>query len=100
MPEVGSRVQISSAPKAWSCVREIVIGVARRSPSAAPAIEGIGTVASPAAKRVVRRACARRAGGIERRQKDAMIIAITSEIGALVCVRLERAAWVIILPKF
>jgi hypothetical protein len=99
MPEVGSRVQISSAPKAWSCGRENAIDAERRSRSAVGAIAASDIAVHRAAWRVVATAYGRRVVDIERRPKAEMIIAITSELGALVSAQLEREAWAIIVPK-
>lgn len=99
MPEVGSRVQISSAPKAWSCGRENVIDAERCSRSAVRAIEAIGIAVQPAARQVVARACGKLVDGIEPRRKGEMIIVTTSGPAAPVGVRLEHEAWAIIVPK-
>jgi hypothetical protein len=99
MPEVGSRVQISSAPKAWSCGRESAIDAGRRSRSAVRAIEANGIAARHAARLVVARACARLAAGIELRRKVETIIVIASELAAPDGAQFEHKAWVIIVPK-
>ncbi len=99
MPEVGSSVQISSAPKAWSCGRENAIDAGRRSRSVVRAIEVIGIAAQPAASLVVTKVCGKLAGGIEPHRRGEMIIGITSELAAPDGARLEHKAWAIIVPK-
>jgi hypothetical protein len=99
MPEVGSRVQISSAPKAWSCGRENAIDAEQRLRSAVRAIEASGIAARHAARLVVGRACARLAAGIELRRKVETIIVIASELAAPEDEQFEHEAWAIIVPK-